>query len=71
MALNLSEVIELKKLVQTQFAIQLHFHDSCGGQSFSAEEPIRQEVKEFLRKYFGEKRYQVLFSEDGYQFRLE
>lgn len=71
MALNLSEVIELKKLVEEQFAVQLHFHDSCGGQSFSVDEPISRELEAILRTYFEKKRGQIRIAEDRHQFRVE
>lgn len=71
MVLDFSDVLELKKLSETQFNTKCHFHDCCGGQWFSTEEPVSREFEEFLKMYFEKKQCHVLISEDRCQFRME
>lgn len=35
MALTLSEVIELKNLINEKGGVEIHMHDACGGQYFT------------------------------------
>ena len=51
MILSLTDVTELKKEVEQQFSVKVHFCDSCGGQSFTVESPT-EELKEFISTFF-------------------
>ncbi len=68
--LTLSEVTELKTAVKNQFDCVIHFHDCCGGQSFSMENPT-EETKKFITAFFAAKKLNVVFSKDGTQFSTE
>ncbi len=70
MILTISQVAELKHDIETRFGAMLHFHDGCGGQSFSLEQP-NEAVRQYLIKTFEAQKVRVLFSEDNTHFILE
>lgn len=70
MVLSLSEVIELKQKVQQLFNADIHFHDACGGQSFSLDR-ADSALQEFITHYCCEKGLNVIFSEDHLQFYIK
>lgn len=44
--LSIDEVVALKKTMDAEFGLYLHFHDSCGGgQSFEFDQPVPAEVQ--------------------------
>ncbi len=45
-------VLVMKKAVSEKFGLYLHFHDGCGSQYFSFDEPVSEEVQEWLKDYF-------------------
>ena len=61
--LTLNEVNELKTSAEKQFGIKIHFHDSCGGQSFSVD-TITPDIQKFIRNFFDNKGMKVAFSDD-------
>ncbi|MGN0806537.1 MAG: hypothetical protein ACI4MC_05815 [Candidatus Coproplasma sp.] len=65
MILTLNEVTELKKIIENRFSARLHFHDGCGGQYFTVDEP-NDELKAFLTEYLSERKLEVRFSENGF-----
>ena len=60
-------VLELKKAVQDNFGVYLHFHDSCGGQSFSIEEDS-EELRGFITDFFAARGINIKFTVDGLSF---
>ncbi len=68
--LGYSEVMEWKRIAEERFSAKLHFHDACGGQSFSLEKP-NQALKAFLTSYCADRNLHVVFSEDGLRFTVE
>lgn len=67
-ALTLTEAAELKGLAEQQFAVSLHFHDACGGQSLFAGQAggisfagsgFRLFCPKELPRYFFRRRYIV------------
>ena len=62
-------VLELKKAVQDNFGVYLHFHDSCGGQYFELEE-TNGDIKAFITAYLKERSIGVEFRENGLIFTL-
>lgn len=71
MYMQFTEVLELKKEIDSRFKLYLHFHDGCGGQFFSFDQDINEDVKSFISDYFADKNARVKFSEDGKNFTLE
>ena len=61
--LTISEVSELKAIIEKQFNTKIHFHDCCGGQHFSAAE-ISGEMRSFICDYFKKKGLSAEFSDD-------
>ena len=70
MIIGLTEAAELKREAAEKFSVQIHFHDGCGGQYFTVEEPA-EEVKEFIAEFLSFKKLKPVFSEDGSSFYVE
>lgn len=70
MILSLTDVTTLKKAFADKFSAQIHFCDSCGGQSFKVENPT-DEKQEFITAFFADKNAKVYFSEDGEYFTVK
>ena len=70
MILNFLEIAELKKAVAERFSVNIHFCDSCGGQSFSVKNPT-EEIKAFIASFFAAKKLKVVFSENGENFTVK
>lgn len=51
MILTIFEVQNLKKEVLQKFSVQIHFHDGCGGQYFTVDQPT-EELKKFVIEFF-------------------
>lgn len=63
--LTLDEVIELKELMKERFNTELHYHDTCGGQSFEVE-TMTPEMRAYLTGYFDALNLRAAFSDtDG------
>lgn len=70
---GIHEVIECnKQLEKEKFPYKLHLRDACGRQSFWLE-PLVQEVEEtteekmfdFVKHFFSERGFELLFSKDS------
>ena len=63
--LTLDEVIELKELVKERFHTDLHYHDTCGGQSFEVDN-MTPEMRAYFTGYFDALDLRTAFSDtDG------
>ena len=69
MILTLTDVSKLKK-VEDKFSVVVHFHDGCGGQYFTCDEPT-EELKKFIIAYFEKQNVKVKFSENGNWFSVQ
>ena len=70
MIISLSDASELKKAAEERLSAKLHFHDGCGGQYFTAEEPSA-ELTDFITGYLAEKSMKAVFSADAGSFSIE
>ncbi|MBQ7900335.1 MAG: hypothetical protein IJ365_00035 [Clostridia bacterium] len=70
MILSLNEVANFKKEIAEKFSAQIHFHDSCGGQYFTTENPTT-ELKEYITAFFAGRNMNVRFSNSGEHFSVE
>lgn len=70
MILSLNDIADLKKNLYEKFSVQIHFHDSCGGQYFTLENPT-DELREHITAFFAKQNMNVLFSENGEHFSVE
>ena len=68
--LDFTQILEFKKAVKDKFGIYVHFHDSCGGQSFYLDK-TKNGVQQFCKEYFLVKNLLPVFSDDGLSFTLE
>lgn len=66
-ALTITEVIELKTIIEKQFNTKIHFHDCCGGQHFSAD-AFSSDMKNYICDYFDKKGLSAEFSDDMRMF---
>lgn len=69
MILRLSDVAELQRAVSHRFSVKVHFCDSCGGQSFTIDEPT-DALRAFIADFFAAKKLHVRFSESGERFTV-
>lgn len=69
MILTLTEVSDFKRAFSDRFSADVHFCDSCGGQSFAVENPTEQ-TRQFIAAYFAERKMTVFFSENGEYFSV-
>ena len=49
--IDITKIIELKQVLNDKFDIQLHVHDTCGGQYFSVDN-LEPSAKDFIENYF-------------------
>lgn len=61
------EIAMLKKEAEEKFSAAVHFHDSCGGQSFSLSK-TSEELREYITAFFKERSVTIKFTPDGLQF---
>lgn len=69
MILSFDFVTRLKKALQDEFSVYLHFHDGCGGQYFTLEQ-TDQGIKEFIIGYLQKYGLTAVFAEDNLQFTV-
>ena len=63
------EATEFRQALEEEFGIYTHFHDQCGGGfSFSYDEPLSEEHRSYIEKYFSERGITLQFNEDGRSF---
>ncbi|MGN0695977.1 MAG: hypothetical protein ACI4J5_04335 [Oscillospiraceae bacterium] len=70
MIISISDAAELKKAAEEKLSAKLHFHDGCGGQYFTAEEPSA-ELRDFIAGYLAAKSMKAIFSADGSSFSVD
>lgn len=70
MVLSLKDVAELKKQSEEGFSVKIHFHDACGGQYFTVDEPA-EELKEFIITFLRSRNLKAVFSDNGEHFTVE
>lgn len=66
--LSISEVVTFKHAFTRRFGQNVHFHDSCGGQSFSLDRPADEKMKNYIVDYFNNKGFYIVFSKDFKSF---
>lgn len=69
MFLTFEEILEFKAEVRERFSVEVHCHDSCGGQSFSLDK-ADEGVRDYITQYLKQKGLHAVFSEDGIQFTV-
>ena len=70
MIISLTDAAELKREAAEKFSVQIHFHDGCGGQYYTVEEPT-EELKKYIAEFLTSKKMKPVFSEDGSSFYVE
>jgi hypothetical protein len=70
MTLSLQTVSEMKKQLAEKFGVNLHFCDSCGGQSFRFDSPPDSSVVEWVNEYTAGLGAKANFFTDGTGFTL-
>lgn len=70
MMISLGDVAPFKKEIQEKFGQNIHFHDRCGGQFFTIDEPS-DALQEYIIGYFDAKGLKVQFSDSGDKFMIE
>lgn len=68
--ISFDEVLKLKHACDEKFKEHVHFHDACGGQSFSIETDS-DEIRNFIINFMAEMNYKVKFHEGGMFFTIE
>lgn len=69
MTVSFTLAAELKNVAAEKFNSAIHFHDGCGGQFFTVDEPS-EELKNFITEFLAEKNMKPVFSDDGTSFTL-
>ena len=69
MALTLSEVIELKNLINEKGGVEIHMHDACGGQYFTLGEPSPETVG-IIKSYLEPKGIKARYSPNNDSFTI-
>lgn len=70
MILSISDAAQLKKEINEQLSVSIHFHDGCGGQYFTIDETSEAVVRQ-ITEFLLEKDLNAVFSEDGLQFTVD
>lgn len=70
MIISLTEAAKLKREAEEKFSARIHFHDGCGGQYFTVEEPT-EELKKYIEDFFASKKIKPVFSENDSSFHVE
>lgn len=70
MILSISDAAQLKKEINEQLSVSIHFHDGCGGQYFTLEETSDAVVRQ-ITDFLSEKNLNAVFSEDGLQITVD
>ena len=70
MILSFDDVRELKREVAEKFSVPVHFHDGCGGQSFTLEAPDPDLIT-CITRYCTERNRRAVFIGDGTRFTSE
>ncbi|MCH5324046.1 MAG: hypothetical protein J1E39_02425 [Eubacterium sp.] len=67
--ISLSDAAQIKKEISDRFGVDLHFCDSCGGQSFAMDK-TSDEIKEYITQFWDSRNMSARFSEDGLRFTV-
>lgn len=67
--MNLYEVSEFKKHLLMTNETVLHYHDTCGGQSFSLLETSPKTIS-IINEYLTQRGYTAIYAKDYMSFRL-
>ena len=70
MILSISDAAQLKKEINQQLSVSIHFHDGCSGQYFTIDETSEDTIRK-ITDFLSEKNLSAVFSEDGSQFTVE
>lgn len=70
MVVTIQEFLELKKILQDKYHTNIHYHESCDSQHFSADAPLSGPAKIFIRDYFSKWYQKVKFYDDDKLFVL-
>lgn len=70
MVISLTEAAELKRAAEERFSARIHFHDGCGGQYFTVEEPT-EELKEYIAEFLAAQNMKPVFADGGRSFCIE
>ena len=60
-SLALNEIVELKEEIYKNFKINIHLHDTCGGQYFTLDEN-NTAITEYLRVISAKESYHTIFT---------
>ena len=64
---SLGDIAQLKRQAKERFSVEIHVHDSCGGQSFSTDED-NEALRIFIGEFFAERGIKIKFTVDGLSF---
>lgn len=70
MILSLDEVLKIKNDLLDKYSVNLHIHDTCGGQCFSIDEKDLIQIDK-IKEYFNSKNYDLIFSDNKLRFRIK
>ena len=56
MTMTISDAAELKRAVKEKFRVELHLHDTCGGQYFTLDVPPTDALLRYIDKFLAGKR---------------
>lgn|GEM_PF-6105900 len=63
------EATEFRQDMEERFGVYTHFHDQCGGGfSFSYDEPLTEEHRDYIETCFAERGLTIQFSGDNKSF---
>ena len=68
--LTLSEIVELKNIVNSGTDEEIHFHDVCPKPFFTLDK-TDTEIQEIINTFLSSKKYVAVYSDDGLQFTIE
>lgn len=71
MTMTISDAAELKRAVKEKFRVELHLHDTCGGQYFTLDVPPTDALLRYIDKFLAGKRKRAAFAEDYLSFTVE
>lgn len=69
MALNIDEILELKKYLEGKKAVAIHLHDACGGQYFTLDKPD-ENTTDLIKDYLKNKNITASFSANKDSFTI-
>jgi hypothetical protein len=70
MVLSMQTVIDMKKGLDENFGLYLHFHDRCGGQSFGFDDAPAEGAVDWICEYLKKLGARADFFDGGRQFTV-